>query len=314
MNKSKIILFISLLLALLMVLFVIFTALNLKTQNNNITIYDDAIQKQNTQNTTQKQTNIYDDQYKITANANKIQDQNTFTDWQNSANIKQGKYVPQINTNTKTQEIIFADTQEQINTEPTYENENQYTPESPSDSDIWDWVPQTTPEKPVQETPKENTEITKIKSYTNTFGTEVKRAVQALGDQPKIMKNFMTNRGTPNNTREMILLSEQYTELGEKLINITNQSDVPQNMKEVGYTLARAYKNVGVATKQLAQKETTDDTKMLEAIYEYNKQIDAFATDFISFANLIGAYGIIFKKGEGGDIFTPPLQGEVWSP
>lgn len=288
-------------LAVIVVLAITVIAVKLTTGNQGDITYKDSVAhgQISMQTPAQSSSNVF------TTNPYNDVPQGTkddlLTSWQGSTNIKQGKYIPRIAESTEIQDIIDTATHPTPANTPTADNLAQEA------SDIWSWIPQTILREPEQ-VKQESLEISTMKTYINEFGTEVKKTINTLGDQPKIMGDFITGRGEVGNADKLKVLGKEYENLGIRLMQMSTDSQVSKDIKDSSYELGNAYKDVGVISQLLANQETTDDTETLKDIYLYNKQVDIFATQFISFANLIGAYGVTFTKGEGGDMFTPPVQ------
>ncbi len=283
-------------LAVIAVLTIAVIAVKLATGNQgDITYRDSAANGQSSmQAPVQQGTNVF------TANpyndVSKSTEDDLLTSWQDSNNIKQGDYAPRVSESIDIQDII--DTAKPA---PSTEDTSQSTTQSPDDSGIWDWVPQTILRKPTS-TPQEIPEMAEIKTYVNLYGNTVKEFTRQADNQTKLMEVFIAGRGEEGNTLEIQALAQQYITLSEDLTALP----IPSGFESTAQDLSLAYKGVGEATHNLSL--ATDDTDTLQRLYAYNASVDIFATEFISFANLIGAYSITFTKGEGGDIFTPPVQ------
>lgn len=219
-----------------------------------------------------------------------------FDSWQESNNIKHSDYIPRAIADEKLQEVvdvITADITQEVGT--SYDDYYQ-----------WGWKPR--PKTPIDSSvPETNSKDSAIIDYGNSLGVEVKTFAATIGDQPKIMSDFIAGRGQPSNKNGLLLLAKRYTDLGTKLTTLGSSGTAPAIIKELGLNLANAYQEVGDATRILAESETTDDASTVESIYTYHKSVDAFAMHFVAFSDMLVAYGAEFKSGEGGDIFMPPM-------
>ncbi len=221
--------------------------------------------------------------------------QKTFTDWQSSAEIKHAKYSPADSSTTpSSQQYSIPKVSQEQSTVITESKSNSWG------SDIWEWIPKNikrTNIRPEAEPP----ELVVIRSFGNAYGSTIKRFTATLGDQPKVMNSFMQGRGTEDNVTDMVSMGQKYIDITETLTNL----QAPAGFESTALSLSNAYKAVGEATIDLSK--SGDDTDTIERIYSYNTVVEDFAKSYLALVNLFGAYGVKFSKGEGGDIFMPPM-------
>jgi len=301
MSNLKKALFILIPLAIVVVLFIAFTALKLaKKDTETIAYTDSTIQGHSVsrQEFNVFNTNQYDD-LKLG------QKESPLGNCQDSQNIKQGDYVPRITQDAETNEP--QDIQNIINSATkttTTEATEQYTQETPEDSGIWGWVPQTILRDPIKSTAaSESPEVLAIRKYGNEVGTLVKAFTRNAGNQPDKLSALMADYTDNQSSLAVLGLGLEYTELSKDLELLWN----PPELGSTPDKLSQSYHFIGV--ELLALSKVENDTDALTQIYSYNASVDTFAKEFIKLVNLFGAYGIIFTKGEGGDIFTPPSSG-----
>jgi hypothetical protein len=219
--------------------------------------------------------------------------QDTFSDWQESENIKYTQYTPDTS-----EVVVSGGTLESPTTEETPSSPDTSTP----GFDIWGWLPTTKVSTPRVEEGPSPINIA-IKTYANTLGDSIQIFTTQAGDQPKILQEFIEGRGTPGNSEALMSLGESYINLSRELQSIVADDLIPLDVRNRGDNLARSYTVVGEATKHLTNAEPMNDEDTIAAIYDYNAQIDIFAKDYLAFVTIIGAYGVTFTRGEGGDIF-----------
>ncbi len=299
MNTVKKILLILTPLAIIAIIWIIFNAIKLITiASDDITYTNTAIQGQVMGR--ESVTNVFDtDAY---SDIPRPSGETFLNNWQDSNKIRKDIYKPIITQETTTSNSTSSVIKPTEDIKDTTNIDTTYQAPSAESSDIWAWVPQTILREQKEVTDQTSPE----KIYINNYGTKIKKVVKTLGNQPEIMSRFISGRGEVGNKTELLTMAKKYEALGEELLHITANTTATEGIKRQGYELGNAYISVGKATKWLAEQETTNDAEMIEEIYAYNEQIDHFAKEFVSFANLIGAYGIKFEQGEGGDIFTPP--------
>lgn len=219
--------------------------------------------------------------------------------WQDSLDIKYDDY-----TFTDTGDIrVNANTVATIN--------NSENIETPTDTDtnslfidVWNWLPSrdlTNHAKPPEPVTKPSKQEVAMRDYGNVIGSTIKSFTLQASDQPKTMLNFMQDRANKEAAQDLVNLGNMYIELSKDLSLI----DMPTNIERVASKFTAAYSKVGDATIDLAK--STDDDDTLNRVYSYNSVIEDFARSFMKLSNIFGAYGVTFSKGEGGDIFMPPM-------
>jgi len=218
-----------------------------------------------------------------------------FTDWQNSDNIRHLDTTDTTNnTNTQQTNTTIAGKDEYRPVEAQQNQDNTIA------SDIWSWVPiikNTKQSKMAQE----STEIAEMRAFGNSYGSTIKRFTLTLGDQPKVMNGFILGRGKSGNTKEIIELGQKYIEISKDL----NKISTPKGFGSTVEALTKAYALVGESTINLSK--ASDDADTVKRVYSYNEVVEDFAHNYLAMVDLFGAYGIKFNKGEGGDIFMPPM-------
>lgn len=166
-------------------------------------------------------------------------------------------------------------------------------------SDLWDLIPSgllsVTTHTPVRSAFQEA-----LYEYGNAAGQVLESLDTNYGQrQVNIMKDFYSDRSSPQKQRVVIELASALKETGETLENLPS---IPESALPLNTRLAHGYIDLGEKL-ELIPSATSDDA-LLAAINTYNSSVEEFIGTYSSIANLFSSAGVTFNQTEPGRMFV----------
>lgn len=132
-----------------------------------------------------------------------------------------------------------------------------------------------------------------LHAYGNEVAGAIDSFIETQGDQVAIVNAFVND---VTNTDGVIALAESYDQLAEHIAALS----APSPVQNSNTRLAGAYKNVSIYMRALTENPESDLANKLLA---YNTQVEEVVVEFITIADILGAYGVVYQDSEPGAMF-----------
>mgnify|MGYP001564547695 CR=1 FL=1 len=149
----------------------------------------------------------------------------------------------------------------------------------------------------------DQSERTEAQQKLYDYGNDVAGNIQSYEDlyrnAPQIMKNQFEDRQDSEKSAALLNLAGGLAGVGSALLA---KEEVPSQILIAHEKLARSYKEMGEKLSRIPAAKS--DQALLDAILAYNVAAETYTKNYVAFATLFSAYGVKFKSGDPGSIFT----------
>lgn len=135
------------------------------------------------------------------------------------------------------------------------------------------------------------------------YGNEVGSLVQSFeiehSNESQVLKDQIEDRGNAAKASAVQQLAQNLSALGTSISNVT---DTPSEMVSAQSALAAGYTSIGAKLKLVPQAQS--DTDLINAVKGYDAAADVFIKNYVAFATVFSAYGVIFASEDPGSVFS----------
>lgn len=174
----------------------------------------------------------------------------------------------------------------------------QKTTASASATTSYSFIPSGLMSTTTAETKRTSTQQT-LYDYGNEVGSYIQSNEEQNPGVAQILKNQVEDRADAGKAAAVGAIARGLRDVGESLEAI---EDVPSQMASVHKALAKSYGAVGTNLSLIPKAQS--DSEFIAVIEKYNASADVFVKNYIAFAELLGAYGVIFADSDAGSVFT----------
>lgn len=135
------------------------------------------------------------------------------------------------------------------------------------------------------------------------YGNEVGSTIQSFEEQHPTsvftLKDHAEDRNNPQKAAAVEAVARALEDVGQSLLSMEG---APGGVAAAHDALGQSYISIGTNLALVAKSK--DDTEFLKAIEVYNASADTFIKNYVSLAQLLGAYNVVFSPVDSGSVFT----------
>lgn len=140
--------------------------------------------------------------------------------------------------------------------------------------------------------------VSALKDYGNETGEIVRTHFDGSRDEVAILRLYVTEPNNVQAEKELVALSDEYAKVSGELYIV----HPPAPIAEAHKNYADAHRNIGENLKMLMSSEFS-----IEKVSSYNDSVASFVDAYLSVAQTLRAYGVVFGTSEPGNLFTLPF-------